>query len=59
MVRGDDNWPFTRDIAQTFDLGAESAHEKWREKCAQDAVGEIVEHVPNLAAIAPYDTIWG
>ncbi len=57
MVRGDDNWPFTWDVSQTFDLGAKSAHEKWSEKCAQDAVGEVVEHVPNLAAIAPYDTI--
>jgi len=57
MVRGDDDWPFTRHIAQALNFGTKSRHQKWRQKCPKGAIGEIGEHNPNLAAIAPYDTI--
>ena len=57
MVRGDDDWPLARNIAQPLDLRSKGAHQEWREECPQNAIGEIVEHIPNLAAIAPYDTI--
>ena len=57
MVRGDDYWPFTWNITQTLDLGAKCAHQERREECTEDPIGEVVEHPPNLAVIAPYDTI--
>lgn len=57
MVRGDDYWPFAWNITQTLDLGAKCAHQERREECTEDPIGEVVEHPPNLAVIAPYDTI--
>jgi hypothetical protein len=59
VVRGDDDWSLTRDIAEAFNFGAEGAHQERGQKGPQDSIGQVIEHVPNLAAIAPYDSIWG
>ena len=57
MVRSDDYGPFAGHVAQTFDLGSKGAHQKGCQKSTQDPIGKVIEHLPNLAAIAPYDTI--
>ena len=57
MVRSDDHGPFAGHVAQTFDLGSKGAHQKGCQKSTQDPIGKVIEHLPNLAAIAPYDTI--
>jgi len=57
MVRGDDYWPFAWNITQTLDLGAKCAHQEWCQEGTENPIRDVVEHPPNLAVIARYDTI--
>ncbi len=47
MVRGDNQWTASGDIAKTLDLGAKENHEEGRPEGPQSAVGQIV-HAHNL-----------